>query len=427
MTHPSGDREVAVRWSRKRWSDFAKNLDLVAETNVFQQKHFHALNDRKGWSRFTDFIENCPFTSKADLAKDREKHFPYGSNLTFSFSEYKKFSQTSGTLGKPMAWLDTMEDWRWMLGNWDRVLEGEGVQSGSRCYFAFSFGPFLGFWTAYEAASQRGCYCIPGGGQSTEQRLRAIIDHQAEYLFCTPTYAMRLTSAAEEFDINLSAHRLKSIIVAGETGGSLPAFREKLTLAWGKNLRIHDHYGMTEVGPVAYEIPGNAGGLRIILDSYLPEVIDAENLKPVQDGEEGELVLTTLGRVGCPVFRYQTGDIVRAKNGFDELGLPTFDLVGGILGRTDDMVVVRGVNLYPSAVDAVLSRFPEIVEYQVVFEQRESMLEAQVNMETKVNITEKVEQALQESFSLRIPVERVNDGTLPRPEMKAKRWIKPNP
>jgi len=184
---------------------------------------------------------------------------------------------------------------------------------------------------------------------------------------------------------------------------------------------------MTEVGPVAYEIPGNAGGLRIILDSYLPEVIDAESLKPVQDGEEGELVLTTLGRVGCPVFRYQTGDIVRAKNGFDELGLPTFDLVGGILGRTDDMVVVRGVNLYPSAVDAVLSRFPEIVEYQVVFEQRESMLEAQVNMETKVNITEKVEQALQESFSLRIPVKRVNDGTLPRHEMKAKRWIKPNP
>jgi phenylacetate-CoA ligase len=425
MTHPSGDREVAVRWNHKRWADFSKNLDQIFEKNVFQQNHFPALKNRSKWTSFSHFIDDCPFTTKADLAGDRKENFPYGTNLTFPISEYKKFSQTSGTLGKPMAWLDTLEDWRWMLGNWDRVLESEGIVAGSRCHFAFSFGPFLGFWTAYEAASQRGCFCIPGGGQSTEQRLHSIIDHQAEYLFCTPTYAMRLTSAAEEFDIDLSAHQLKSIIVAGETGGSLPEFREKLISAWGKNLRIHDHYGMTEVGPVAYETPGNAGGLRIILDSYFPEVIDSKTMKPVEDGEQGELVLTTLGRMGCPVFRYQTGDLVRATHGFDEIGLPTFDLLGGILGRTDDMVVVRGVNLYPSAIDAVLARFPEIVEYQVIFEKQESMLEAKVSIETKINITDKIEQALQESFSLRIPVKRVCDGSLPRHEMKAKRWIKP--
>jgi phenylacetate-CoA ligase len=213
--------------------------------------------------------------------------------------------------------------------------------------------------------------------------------------------------------------------VAGETGGSEDGFRNKITSAWQKGLKIHDHYGMTEVGPVAYEIPGGNGGLRIILDSYFPEVIDPESSQPLQDGERGELVLTTLGRVGCPVFRYRTGDLVIAKRGYDETGMPTFDLIGGILGRVDDMVVVRGVNLYPSAVHAVVSNFPEICEYQVIFAERQSMLEAQVNIESSTDISNKLEQALQESFSLRIPVKHVGTGTLPRHEMKARRWIKP--
>lgn len=183
---------------------------------------------------------------------------------------------------------------------------------------------------------------------------------------------------------------------------------------------------MTEVGPVAYETPGDQGGLRVILDSYFPEVIDPQTFQPVKDEEEGELVLTTLGRAGCPVFRYRTGDLVRAISGFDETGLPTFDLMGGILGRTDDMVVVRGVNLYPSAVDAIMARFPEIKEYQVEIESRNSMLEVKIKVECKQEIQTLLEVALQESFSLRIPVISVEDGTLPRFEMKAKRWLKIN-
>ena len=105
---------------------------------------------------------------------------------------------------------------------------------------------------------------------------------------------MRLTSFAEEFGIDLKGHGLKSIIVAGETGGSLPALRDRICSAWGNDIRIHDHYGMTEVGPVAFETPGGVGGLRVILDSYFAEVIDPQTLEPVKEGEQGELVLTTL-------------------------------------------------------------------------------------------------------------------------------------
>ena len=424
MSNTSGDDEVAARWECERWANFSNNLTQVLQSNPFQQKHFPGPKSANEWNCFEDFIRDFPFTEKQDLARDREEHPPYGTNLTFPISEYKKFNQTSGTQGKPMAWLDTMDDWKWMLGNWDRVLEAAGVHPGARCFFAFSFGPFLGFWTAYEAATQRGCVCIPAGGQSTEQRLNGILNQKAEYLFCTPTYAMRLTNYAEEAGIDLSGHKLKSIIVAGETGGSLIEVRNRIRTGWGNGVAVHDHYGMTEVGPVAYEMPGGQGGLRIILDSYYPEVIDPKNLDPVKDGDRGELVLTTLGRMGCPVFRYRTGDLVKIQSGIDEKGFPTVDLVGGILGRADDMVVVRGVNLYPSAVDSVITRFPEIKEYQVVFENRDSMLEAKIKIECEQNIISALEGALQESFSLRIPVKTVESGTLPRHEMKARRWIK---
>jgi phenylacetate-CoA ligase len=422
MTNPSRDGVSPEQWSSQRWEKFQALLQRVRETNAFQIDHFPALADCDQWSGFDKFVESCPFTEKNDLAQDRKENPPYGSNLTFPADAYSCFHQTSGTMGEPMAWLDTEDDWGWMLGNWDRVLEGAGVQSGTRCFFAFSFGPFLGFWTAYDAARKRGCLCIPGGGQGSEQRLHSILEHGAEYLFCTPTYALRLPEVAQQSGIDLCGHALRAIIVAGETGGSVPAYRERVAQAWGKELRVYDHYGMTEVGPVAFETPGEQGGLRVILDSYFAEVIDPETTAPSPDGE-GELVLTTLGRMGCPLFRYRTGDLVRAKHGTDEKGLPTLDLEGGILGRSDDMIVVRGVNVYPSSVDAIVRGFDEILEYQVIHEKKGEMSEISLQVEAPESIAQALEAALKEAFSLRIPVGRAEPNSLPRFEMKARRWL----
>jgi phenylacetate-CoA ligase len=422
MTNSSTGGEVAEGWSSQRWEKFQAFLQRVRETNPFQPDHFPAISECDQWTSFDDFVENSPFTQKDDLARDRAENPPYGSNLTFSPEEYAYFHQTSGTMGKPMAWLDTEEDWNWMLGNWNQVLEGAGVQTGNRCFFAFSFGPFLGFWTAYDAARKRGCLCIPGGGQGSEQRLHSILEHSVEYLFCTPTYALRLPEAAKQAGIDLGGHALRAIIVAGETGGSVPAFRERVAQAWGNDLRVYDHYGMTEVGPVAFETPGEQGGLRVILDSYFAEVIDPETAAPSSSGE-GELVLTTLGRTGCPLFRYRTGDLVRAERGTDERGLPTLDLGGGILGRSDDMIVVRGVNVYPSSVDAIVRGFDEILEYQVTHEKRGEMSEVSLRVEAPEELAQALEIALKEAFSLRIPVSCVPADSLPRFEMKARRWV----
>ena len=310
-----------------------------------------------------------------------------------------------------------------MLGNWKNILRATGIQTGARCFFAFSFGPFLGFWTAYEAVVQMQCIAIPGGGQSTEARLQAILDNEVEYLFCTPTYAIRLIQAAEDLQLPLQNHQLKKIIVAGECGGSTPGIRKAIDEAWGEKALLFDHYGMTEVGPVAYEIPGGLGGLRILLDSYYAEVIDPDSLEPVNDGALGELVLTPLGRTGSPVFRYRTGDLIRAKRGLDDKGFPTFDLTGGILGRTDDMVVIRGVNLYPSAVDRVVRKFSGVKEYQVVIEDVRGMKEIQIRAECDQTVAKELQKAMRDTFSLRIPVESTPENTLPRFEMKAKRWL----
>ena len=179
---------------------------------------------------------------------------------------------------------------------------------------------------------------------------------------------------------------------------------------------------MTEVGPVAYEIPGGNGGLRILSDRYLAEVIDPESLQPLEDGKLGELVLTPLGRTGNPLLRYRTGDLVRAHRGLDDGGFPVFDLVGGILGRADDMIVVRGVNLYPLAVDGVIRKFSQVDEYQVMINEVRGMKEVLIRVEADEPTAKELEKAMYENFSLRIPVEVVHAKSLPRWEMKSKRW-----
>lgn len=365
-----------------------------------------------------DFSMRVPFTHKAELVADQAAHPPYGSNLTQPVEAYTRFCQTSGTTGRPLAILDTNESWQWMLANWREIYRAAGVTAGTRVYFAFSFGPFLGFWTAFEAAAAHGCLCLPGGGLSSAARVRAIIEHRAEVICCTPTYALRLLDAAREEQIDLTAASVRTIIVAGEAGGSIPGVRALISEGWN-GAKVVDHYGMTEVGPVAFEDPECTGVLRVIESSYYAEFIEPGGNQPVPEGEVGELVLTPLGRTSWPLLRYRTGDLVKWTR--DARGLA---LEGGIIGRADDMVVVRGVNIYPTAVDSVVRRLPEIGEYRVLVSRRGAMAELALQIESLDDAAAvRLERALNQAFSLRVPVACVAAGTLPRFEMKARRWV----
>jgi phenylacetate-CoA ligase len=368
------------------------------------------------------FHRLVPFTTKRELVSDQREHPPYGSNLSYSVSSYTRFCQTSGTTGRPMRWLDTHDSWGWMLRNWQQVYKAGGVTSEDRVFFAFSFGPFLGFWTAFEAAVDRGCLCLPGGGLSSIARAQVILDNRVTVICCTPTYAIHLAESAIAAGIDLAQSVVRRIIVAGEPGGSIPATRKRIETLW-PGARVVDHHGMTEIGPVSYEPPDMSGHLRIIDDAYHAEILEPGGDTPVKPGEPGELILTTLGREACPLIRYRTGDIVRADP--DAEGTL---LVGGILARADDMLIVRGVNIYPSAVESVLRRFAEIAEYQVRVDESAAMTDLSIRLEPVADcanprqLCADVAAALKNSLSLRVPVTLAQD--LPRFELKAKRWIR---
>lgn len=409
---------------------FAKLQGLIAAISQSNLFYSGRLRGAGYISNLDDYFERMPFTRKQELIDDQRACPPFGSNLTYPADRYVRLWQTSSTSGQPLYWLDTPDSMRWMLDNWARVYEAAGVTAKDRLFFAFSFGLFLGFWTAFESAERIGCMRIPGGGMGSAARLRAILDTGATVLCCTPTYALRLAEVAAEEKIDLACSRVRRIIVAGEIGGSIPAVRARIESAW-PGARVVDHHGMTETGPVSYGCPVRAGVLHVIESAFIPEVIDPGTGRSVQPGVIGELVLTTLGRVGSPLLRYRTGDLVqrggasRCECGSEDIALP-----GGIRSRTDDMVVVRGVNIYPSAVEDVLRAVGGVAEYRVEIHSSGSLSEMSVQVEPSpdcpdgAELTARLQAALHTALGLRIPVSSVPSGELPRFEMKARRWVR---
>lgn len=402
----------------QQWSALGPLLKLAVEHSAFQRKRLLPVLDEV--NSLEAFSKRVPLTPKSALAEDQMAHPPYGSNQTEPLERYQRFCQTSGTTARPLAIWDTIASWEWLLENWQRGYHLAGVAPGMVAFFAFSFGPFLGFWTAFEAGVRMGLRCLPGGGLGTVARLHALLEHRVEVLCCTPTYALHLAAAAPQAGVDLSRSHVRKILLAGEPGGSLPSVRTQLARTW-PGAEILDHYGMTEVGPVAFGATGQSTGMRVLEERYYAEVLDRAG-REVGPGETGELVLTPLGRSSWPLFRYQTGDLVRARKTASGL-----ELEGGILGRIDDMVIIRGVNLYPGAVEEVVRTVPEISEYRVTVHRGEGLAEISVEVEAapRLGVAGHLEAAFERAFSLRIPVREVGAGTLPRFELKARRWVYP--
>lgn len=398
---------------------------LIAEIgprNSFYRPKLVAAGGLNGFSSLAEFRERMPFTAKDELARDQVAYPPHGSTLTYPPAAYSRFHQTSGTGGKPIVWLDTAESWQWVLDNWKVVWQKAGAVRGDTAFFAFSFGPFLGFWAAFDSAVQLGLRAIPAGGLSSAERLRFLLAQRPRLLCCTPTYALRLAEVARAESLDLSRSGVERIMVAGEPGGSVPEIRARIERSW-PGARVVDHHGMTEVGPVSYGVPEEPGVLRLMHHAYLCEVLAPGTNQPAQPGERGELVLTTLGRSACPLLRYRTGDLVlpAVRSGEDPA---EFVLEGGILGRVDDMVIVRGVNLYPASVDAAVRAVSGVREYQVEIDKRGTLPEIKLRFEaaTDRDPTNDLVKQLRTAFQLRIDVEKLPAGTLPVFEFKARRW-----
>ena len=374
-----------------------------------------------------DDIARLPFTRKDELAADQRDHPPYGSALTYPVERYCRLHQTSGTsTGRPLRWLDTPESWDAVLHCWRVGFDLMGLTPRDRVFFPFSFGPFIGFWSAFEAAARFGALVMPGGGMTSTARLRFLIEQAATVVFVTPTYALHLAEVAAAEGIDLAASAVRTVVVAGEPGGTIAATRKRIEDGWGA--RVFDHYGLTEIGPVAVETADTPGEMYLLESEYLAEVLTPDGADPVPPGAIGELVLTTLGRTACPLVRYRTGDLVRLAADPDPAGRTWRRLAGGILGRADDMIHVRGNNFYPAAIEAIVRRFPGVAEYRIHVDHAGPLADLRIEVEPAAGcdgpgVAEAVARAVRDDLLFRVEVTAVAAGALPRFEMKARRLV----
>ena len=277
-----GRDQLAVHQGRR----LSKLLTAIHGRNAFYTRKLDEARLDVRTLQFPADLGMLPLTTKAELNADQAANPPWGTALTEPLVNYTRYCQTSSSTGRPLRWIDTNESWQWLLECWKAVYRGARVAPGDRVFFPFSFGPFLGFWAGFEAGSQVGLHCVPGGGMSSQIRLAMIEAIGATVVCCTPTYALRLAEIAElERQRPLSESTVRMLIVAGEPGGSIPATRERIERCWGA--RVIDHHGLTEVGPVSFECWEAPGALHVNEGEFIAEVLDPGTGHEVPDGQTG--------------------------------------------------------------------------------------------------------------------------------------------
>jgi len=298
-------------------------------------------------------------------------------------------------------------------------------------FVAFGYSTFIGFWGLHYACEKLGCLTLPGGAMTTDQRVKQIVEMGATVVASTPTYALRMAQEARTLGIDLAGSAVERVILSGEPAGSIPATKRLIEEQWGA--KAGDTAGMTELGTIMiFECAEQPGGTHIIEDHYVEEVVDPVTDQPVPYGEMGERVVTSFGRGFIPVLRYRTRDLVVKVPGSTCTCGRTFDIYeGGIRGRVDDMKLVRGTNVYPRAVEALVREHPEVDEFQIRLWTEEGIrdeIEVLVEIPDAGADTDAVVASLQKELAashegLRFGVRRVENGTLPRFELKAKRLM----
>lgn len=405
-------------------------LEQIVPANPFWTRKFATAGVNVADIRGLEDLSRLPVTTKAEIVSDHAAHPPYGSNLTFSVGCYSRLHQTSGTTGAPLRCLDTLASWDWFMDCWAQIYRLIGLTPEDRCFFPFSFGPFIGFWAAFEGACRLGNLAIPGGGMSSQARLQMILTNEATVLGCTPTYAMRLAEVSVEEGIDLANGPVRALVVAGEPGGGIPSIRNRIESAWGA--RVFDHWGMTEIGSLAVECESRPRELLVLEAECIAEIVDPQTLEPVAAGDEGELLITNLGRVGCPLIRYRTGDLVRAATSPTDTGLDLLRLDGGILGRADDMFTIRGNNVFPSSIDAVIREFDAVAEYRIELFTERAMQHIRLSVEPTSNCSRaeidhlvgEISSRVKDRLNFNAEVIDVEVGSLPRFELKGRRFIR---
>ncbi len=376
-------------------------------------------------------LQRLPTLRKSELVVDQAESSPYGTNLTQPVAAYTRLHQTSGTTtGQPLRWIDTPRNWAGLMECWQQIYRLMPLRADHRCCFPFSFGPFLGFWAGFEAVLQAGRFAVAAGSMSSEARLKLIAENGINLIGCTPTYALRLAEVGLQQGRDLRALGVDTILVAGEPGGNVPGIRERIEDLWGA--QVVDHWGMTEIGPLGVSAVQTRQQLTILETECIAEILHPERDEAIPAGEIGELVITTLARVDSPVFRFRTGDLVRQATAADPAGRELLRLDGGILGRADDMLIIRGNNVFPTSIEALIREQAAVVEYRLIVARQREMQELQIEVElnpdieaeTARQVIKRIAATIKDRLNFQAHVDLVACGSLPRFEMKAQRLVR---
>lgn len=407
-------------------------------TTPFHQRKFDEAGFRPDHIQTFDDIRRIPFMTREEWMASLQEKPLFGDTLATDPTNAIRYHLTSGTSGRtPIRVLDGTKDWDWISEMWCYGLWGFGIRPEDSVYFAFGYGSFIGFWGAHYACEKIGALVVPGGAQTTESRIKQIVELGVTTVASTPTYALHLWQKAREMGIDLATQsKVNKVILSGEPAGSIPAVKRQLEEAWGA--QCGDTAGMTEIGTIMiFECSHHSGGTHIIEDHFIEEVLDPNSAEPVDYGELGERVVTSFGRGFIPLIRYRTRDMVMKVPASTCTCGRTWDLYsGGIRGRWDDMKLIRGTNVYPSAVEAIIREYPAIDEFQIyIWRKDEIQDEIDIKLEIKPGFehswpelqTRLAKDLAEAHEGLRFNVVRMDYGSLPRFELKARRMIDARP
>jgi phenylacetate-CoA ligase len=413
---------------------FKNQISYVYQHSLMYRKKYDEVGIKPEDIKTPEDIKKVPFTTKEDLRKAQEANPPFGDVLCVPVEEGVRVFQTSGTTGIPLRVMFTVRDWfGFACQHIAHQAYGYGIKRSDTVFFPFGYGLFVAWWAWQAGLESMGVTVVPGGGQSSKDRIRNLIDWGATVLVGTPTYIVHLGNVAKAMGIDLATQsQIRIVALGGEPGAEIPATRKLVEEVWGA--KCYDAIGATEM-PVSFGFEcTHQQGIHIIESMFLAEVVNPETSEPVDQGEEGELIMTNLCMETMPLIRYKMRDIARLVDDQCDCGRTFVRMEGGVLGRVDDMIIFGGVNIYPSAIENFVRSVEAFAnEFQVIVPKRSSGKRLTIKVEPSSEdigpdalkeATTELINTIKWKSGITLEIEITEIGSLPRFEFKAKRVIR---
>jgi phenylacetate-CoA ligase len=419
---------VSLDELRKLQTDRLKKTARQVYDHVPHYKNvFDKLKMRPEDLKSLEALQKLPLTDKETL----RMHYPFGM-FTVPMAEVKEIHASSGTTGKPTVVAYTENDIRVWSEVMARSIACTGGAQEDIIQNAYGYGLFTGGLGFHYGALELGAAVVPISSGGTQRQIQLMQDFGTTILACTPSYSIYMAEQARAMSIDPRRSTLRIGIFGAEPWSD--GMRREIEAAW--DMKAYDIYGLSEIiGPgVAVECEGQ-NGLHLWADHFLPEVLDPKTLKPVADGEDGMLVVTTLTKRATPFLRYATKDIVTLTHEPCPACGRTSPRISRIKGRTDDMLIIRGINVFPSQIEAVLMGIEETLpHYQILVTREEALDELEVQVEVNEQcfsdeirgleaLEKKIRKEIESVLAIAVRVKLVEPKTITRSEGKAKRVV----